>query len=71
MSRSIQRIRQTVLGAAVAAALGFGAAQALASPQASAPRDGPYCDSGFCNDLCQLIGAPGGFCSRGSCFCYR
>lgn len=65
----IRSARRAVLGAAVAASLGFGATQALAAPEAEAPRQG--CNLVDCDRLCRTLGYPGGLCSRGSCFCYR
>jgi hypothetical protein len=67
MSLTTQRMRRGVFGALVAGALGFGAAEAFATP----PQENPLrCDSGFCQQLCTTIGYGNGFCSRGSCFCY-
>ena len=61
-------LRRWVAGTAVAGALAFGGAQALATPAAAAPP--PTCDE-VCNRLCRAIGAFGGFCpSPGSCVCY-
>lgn len=71
MSRSMQRIRHGVFGMVMAGALGFGATQALAAPETRPAQQVPRCDSAFCDRVCKLAGAPGGFCSRGSCFCYR
>ncbi|HEX8691533.1 MAG TPA: hypothetical protein VF746_03765 [Longimicrobium sp.] len=58
-----------LLTAAVAAALAFGAAQALAAPaEAKAP---PNCKPGQCQNNCIALGYSGGVCmSDGSCFCY-
>ncbi|HEX2204978.1 MAG TPA: hypothetical protein VHG91_16835 [Longimicrobium sp.] len=69
MRRSIQRVRGALFGLAVAGALGFGAREALATPQP--PPQGPLCNSAQCDQICRLIGANGGFCSRGGCFCFR
>jgi hypothetical protein len=58
------------LGAlAAAAALGFGGAQAFASPAASAA-DERACASGQCTQACRKIGYNAGVCEQGSCVCY-
>ncbi|HEX2205173.1 MAG TPA: hypothetical protein VHG91_17810 [Longimicrobium sp.] len=60
---------RTFYGAAVAAALGFGATQAAAAPAAEAA-PAQSCAT-LCNRLCQAIGTIGGTCTPdGSCFCY-
>ena len=57
---------RALLFAAVAAALGFGAAQSLAAPAAAAGP--PACRARECADQCQAQGATGGFCYDGQ-FC--
>lgn len=61
---------KTLFGAAVAAALGFGATQALAAPAADAGAQ-QVCNAQLCNRICQAIGTIGGTCTPdGSCVCY-
>lgn len=69
--RTINTMRHWVFGAATVAALGFGGAQAVASP-APATETARVCNSQVCNRICQAIpGSIGGFCtSNGSCVCY-
>lgn len=67
MNGTSHRIRRGVFGAAVAAALAFGSAQAFASPVKDAP---PSCDE-LCNRVCQAAGLVGGFCSGDiGCACF-
>ena len=67
---SMHRLRGWLFGAGVAAALGFGGAQAFASPAPAAAGE-RVCNSQLCNRICQSIGTIGGFCtSDGSCVCY-
>ncbi len=68
MKSTSHRIRRGVFGAAVAAALAFGSAQAFASPvRADVP---PTCDE-LCNRACRAAGLIGGFCSGDiGCSCY-
>lgn len=69
MMRTSNTARRWVFGAGVMAALGFGAAQAVAAPVAE---EGRVCNPQVCNRICQAIpGSIGGFCtSDGSCQCY-
>jgi hypothetical protein len=64
----MKTMRRWTFGAAMAAVLGFGGAQAMAAP---APADeGRTCDR-ICNRVCQALGLIGGFCTEdGSCVCY-
>jgi hypothetical protein len=64
--------RRGVFGVATAAALGFGATQALAAP-ASAVRGARVCDEAVCDRVCDLTNRGlGGFCSSaGICVCWR
>ena len=56
---------------AVAAALSFGAAQAMAAPAPARESEARVCDPRVCDRVCRAIGAFGGFCtSSGSCVCY-
>ncbi|HEX5871558.1 MAG TPA: hypothetical protein VFY65_14125 [Longimicrobium sp.] len=71
MNRMMQRAGRMSLAAFTVAALGFGGAQAVASP---APATGapPVCNPQVCNRICQAIpGSIGGFCTPdGGCSCY-
>jgi hypothetical protein len=60
-------IRGGMFAAAVAAALGFGGAQAFASPGAAEAERA--CNGGQCNRDCRARGADGGFCDQGGCIC--
>jgi hypothetical protein len=62
-------IRGGMFAAAVVAALGFGGAQAFASPGAAADAE-RACSGGQCNRDCRARGADGGFCDQGGCICY-
>jgi hypothetical protein len=66
----IETMRRGVFGAATAAALAFGGAQAMASPASGT--DARVCNPQVCNRICQSIpGSIGGFCTAdGSCQCY-
>jgi hypothetical protein len=60
-----------VLGAlAVTAAMGFGGAQAFASPAAAAADESRACSSGQCTQECRKIGYNVGVCESGTCVCY-
>ncbi|HEX8691528.1 MAG TPA: hypothetical protein VF746_03740 [Longimicrobium sp.] len=67
MTKVRYHARRWALGAGVACALGFGAAQALATPSTSAPPD--TCDRRACKDYCAARGASG-TCSGGMCICF-
>lgn len=62
-------IRSGLFAAAMAAALGFGGAQAFASPGAGAEAE-RACSGGQCNRDCRQRGYDGGFCDQGGCICY-
>jgi hypothetical protein len=69
--RPTARFARFVCGSAVAAALSFGAAQAVASPASAAASDERVCNPQVCDRVCRAIGAFGGFCnSAGGCSCY-
>lgn len=73
MKRAGRPLGRAAFGAAVAAALGFGARQAVAAPSEQARR--PYCsDLPDCERTCEARypGQPvGAFCSSGhTCYCY-
>lgn len=53
----------------VAAALGFGAAQAFAAPGAAAER-AARCTDGTCNSRCVNLGYAGGRCVGATCTCF-
>jgi hypothetical protein len=57
-----------MMGAAVAAALGFGATQALATP--AAKTDAAACSTGQCRKDCIALGNSGGVCIDGQCICF-
>ena len=61
------KLARAIFGAAVAAALSVGAADALAAPAAAQAQT---CDSQLCNRICRAIGAFGGTCINGGCSCY-
>jgi hypothetical protein len=66
----MERARRMAFAAAVTAALGFGAAQALAQPDLQRD-DARACTDSTCARVCRLAGFPGGFCnSGGGCSCY-
>ncbi|HEX5869802.1 MAG TPA: hypothetical protein VFY65_05295 [Longimicrobium sp.] len=68
MSAIGSRTRHGVFALAMAAALGFGTAQAFAAPGAAA---GPVCTNPQCDRECRLQGYDGGVCIRGSgCACW-
>jgi cytochrome c oxidase assembly factor CtaG len=69
--RTSKTVTRWVYGTATVAALGFGGAQAMASPAPVADA-APVCNPQVCNRVCQAIpGSIGGFCgSDGSCNCY-
>lgn len=64
-----RRMHRGLFALATAAALGFGAAQAFASPGAAAEAE-RACSGGQCNRDCRARGADGGFCDQGGCICY-
>jgi hypothetical protein len=62
-----RRMQRGMFAVATAAALGFGAAQAFASPGGAAAR---ACDLAQCDAACKARGATGGYCQMGWCGCY-
>jgi hypothetical protein len=66
MKRTMQR---GMFAAAMAAALGFGGAQAFASPGAAA-KAARACNTVQCRIDCQAIGYEDGRCNQGSCVCF-
>ena len=69
MSRFGRRMQGGVFALAIAAALGFGGAQAFAQPGAAAEAE-RACSGGQCNRDCKARGADGGFCDQGGCICF-
>lgn len=74
MSRSFSFLRRGLLGIAVAGAMGFGATQALASPQTGPGPGDPYCpsdDAPYYSAYCARGCAEGvGYCAvNGRCVC--
>ncbi len=63
------RAARLTLAACTAAALGFGAAQALAAPSGDAG-GAAVCRPGDCSRACKASGADGGKCTGGMCVCY-
>lgn len=64
-----RRIRGGMFAAATVAALGFGAAQAFASPSAAA--EARACTNAECNDWCRGQGYDGGICAGSwGCACW-
>ena len=63
-----RRLRRRALGAAVVAALGFGASQALASPAEAV--EAAACDRIKCTAKCRSLGQTGGACFGDQCVCY-
>ena len=62
------RLQRWALAAGLAAALGFGAAQAVAAP-ADSPA-GRTCIPDKCRAACRAQGQTGGACFQDTCFCY-
>lgn len=56
-----------MVAAALAASLGFGAAQALATPQEA---NTAACATGPCRKACIDQGNSGGICIDGQCICF-
>ena len=71
MTNGIRGRVARVLGAlAVMAAMGFGGAQAFASPAAAARDEMRVCTLGQCTTECRMIGYNVGRCEQGTCVCY-
>jgi hypothetical protein len=62
------RLWRRAIGAAVVAALGFGGAQAMASPAEAA--EAAACDRIKCTAKCRSLGQTGGACFGDQCVCY-
>ncbi|HEX8272537.1 MAG TPA: hypothetical protein VF615_07765 [Longimicrobiaceae bacterium] len=68
MKSTIAKVRAALFGLAVASTLGFGTAQAFATPQP--PEFARGCDDTRCNRLCVSNGYDWGYCSTSwSCTC--
>ncbi|HEX8691526.1 MAG TPA: hypothetical protein VF746_03730 [Longimicrobium sp.] len=67
MDRLNRMLRRGLAPAALVAALGFGAVQALAAPRDDA--GGRACMPDSCNRSCINRGAEGGSCVDGNCLC--
>jgi hypothetical protein len=63
-----RRTRSGLFALATAAALGFGGAQAFASPGAAADAE-RACNGPQCREYCRSIGYDDGRCNQGSCGC--
>lgn len=64
----MRNLTRWVASAVVAAALGFGATQALAAPGTG--REGPpQCQPRGCDISCRAMGATRGECREGQCLC--
>lgn len=61
--------RSGIFGLAVAAALVFGAAQAIAAPAEAA--GAARCTEGTCNSRCVNLGYDAGTCVGATCTCLR
>lgn len=62
------RMQRGLFAAAMTAVLGFGGAQAFASPAQAAEAE-RACSSGQCGRDCRRAGYDGGFCDQGGCIC--
>lgn len=69
MSRSLKHLRGGLLGLAFVGTMGFGATQALATPEPSSATS--VCVQAVCAAGCIAKGYDGGRCYDGSCSCYR
>jgi hypothetical protein len=70
MPRSATLLRNTLCSLALVSALGFGASQALASPQ-PAKTGAAACSPSYCNSYCLRNGYAEGYCAGGQCYCYE
>lgn len=68
--RTSSTVRKTLFAAVVLGAIGFGSAQAVASPRPTT--DGAFCNDNVCLATCIARGYYGGHCTQTSgCYCYR
>jgi hypothetical protein len=70
MSGAAKRLRGGIFAAAVAGALGFGAAQVLAAPAPAAAGRAAACSWERCDAICVSRGHAYGDCSTGACRCF-
>lgn len=64
MTQTLSRVRNAIFAAAVTAAMGFGATQALAAPQVEDSKPGT------CSRICEPeCGSFGGTYRSGRCYC--
>ncbi|HEX8903964.1 MAG TPA: hypothetical protein VF771_03940 [Longimicrobiaceae bacterium] len=70
MQRAAGSIRRVAFPVVVAAALAFGAAQALASPGV-AKKAAKSCSDERCDAICVSHGYAGGDCLTGACRCFN
>ncbi|HEU0079516.1 MAG TPA: hypothetical protein VFQ76_17800 [Longimicrobiaceae bacterium] len=68
MRREIVTIRNGAV--AVVGALGFGATQALATPDDALRTAPAACKPAACDRSCRAMGADGGDCFDGQCLCF-
>jgi hypothetical protein len=69
--RRTRTVRRWAFGAGMAAALGFGGAQALAAPADAARDEARACNPTGCNRSCQAQGGISGRCTdAGLCACF-
>ena len=64
------KVRRALAGMSLAAALGFGAAQALAAPRGMVVAGERACSQGQCSRQCKAAGYDGGNCAGGLCSCF-
>ncbi|HEX6748966.1 MAG TPA: hypothetical protein VF092_16835 [Longimicrobium sp.] len=64
------KVRRALACGAIAAALGFGGAQALAAPGAAVVAGERQCNQGQCSRQCKAAGYDGGNCAGGMCSCF-
>lgn len=69
MPRSASLLRKAVFSLALVSTLGFGASQALASPQPA--KTAAACSASYCNSHCLRTGYAEGYCAGGQCYCYE
>lgn len=70
MTRSATLLRKALFSLMFASTLGFGASQALASPQ-PAKAAAAACSASYCNSHCLRTGYAEGYCAGGQCYCYE
>jgi hypothetical protein len=69
--RRARPARRWVFGAGMAAALGFGGAQAMAAPADAARDEARACNPTGCNQSCRAQGGISGRCTdAGLCACF-